>query len=66
MARYEALGNAIESAVRKNCEGKEVGIAFSGGMDSGLVAALCENQRKDRTAYFLFLTPVLLVFLTSS
>ena len=47
MARYEALGNAIESAVRKNCEGKEVGIAFSGGMDSGLVAALCEDQRKD-------------------
>ena len=30
VSRYEALGNAIESAVRKACEGKEVGIAFSG------------------------------------
>ena len=37
MAKYEALGNAIEEAVRKACQGKDVGIAFSGGMDSGLL-----------------------------
>ena len=52
MARYEALGNAIESAVRKNCEGKEVVIAFSGGMDSGLAAALCEDQREGPNGLF--------------
>ena len=51
MAKYEALGNAIESAVRKACEGKEVGIAFSGGMDSGLVAALAKKYARSVTCY---------------
>ena len=51
MSRYEALGNAIESAVRKACEGKEVGIAFSGGMDSGLVAALAKKYARSVTCY---------------
>ena len=51
MARYEALGNAIESAVRKACEGKEVGVAFSGGMDSGLVAALAKKYARSVTCY---------------
>ncbi len=51
MAKYEALGNAIESAVRKACEGKEVGIAFSGGMDSGLVAALANKYARSVTCY---------------
>ena len=39
-SRYEELGRSLEESVRKACEGKYVGIAFSGGMDSGLVAAL--------------------------
>ena len=48
MAKYEALGNAIEEAVRRACEGKEVGIAFSSGMDSRLAAALAKKPaRKD-------------------
>ncbi len=51
MSRYEALGKAIESAVRKACEGKEVGIAFSGGMDSGLVAALAKKYARSVTCY---------------
>ena len=51
LAKYEALGNAIESAVRKACEGKEVGIAFSGGMDSGLVAALAKKYARSVTCY---------------
>ncbi len=51
MAKYEALGNAIESAVRKACKGKEVGVAFSGGMDSGLVAALAKKYARSVTCY---------------
>ena len=46
MSRYEALGNAIESAVRKACEGKEVGVVFSGGMDPGLIAALAKKYAR--------------------
>ena len=49
--RYEALGNAIEDAVRRACEGKRVGIAFSGGMDSGLMAALASKYAKSVTCY---------------
>ncbi len=53
MAKYEALGNAIESAVRKACEGKEVGIAFSGGMDSGLIVVLAKNCARSVICYTL-------------
>ena len=49
--RYEALGSAIESAVRNACEGKEVGVAFSGGMDSGLVAVLAKKYARSVTCY---------------
>ena len=51
MAKYEALGNAIEKAVRRACEGKEVGVAFSGGMDSGLAAALAKKYARTVTCY---------------
>ena len=33
------------------CEGKRVGIAFSGGMDSGLIAALASKYAKSVTCY---------------
>ena len=49
--KYEALGNAIEESVRKACKGKEVGIAFSGGMDSGLLAALAKKYARSVTCY---------------
>jgi asparagine synthase (glutamine-hydrolysing) len=51
MARYEALGKALEESVRKVSEGKRVGIAFSGGMDSGLLAVLASKYAKSVTCY---------------
>lgn len=51
MAKYEELGRAIEESVRKACEGKRVGVAFSGGMDSGLVAALASKYARSVTCY---------------
>jgi len=51
LTRYETLGNAIESAIRRSCEGKRVGIAFSGGMDSGLLAAVASKYAKSVTCY---------------
>ena len=51
MARYEALGKALEESVRKVTEGKRVGIAFSGGMDSGLLAALASKYARSVTCY---------------
>ena len=51
MAKYEELGRAIEESVRRSCEGKRVGIAFSGGMDSGLLAALAKKYAKSVTCY---------------
>ena len=51
MARYEALGRALEESVRKVTEGKRVGVAFSGGMDSGLLAALASKYAKSVTCY---------------
>ena len=51
MAEYEELGRAIEESVRKCCEGKRVGVAFSGGMDSGLLAALSKKYARSVTCY---------------
>ena len=51
MAKYEKLGKAIEESVRRLCEGKRVAIAFSGGMDSGLVAALASKYARSVTCY---------------
>ena len=51
MPRYEALGRALEESVRKAVEGKRIGVAFSGGMDSGLLAALASKYAKSVTCY---------------
>jgi len=51
LAKYEEIGKAIEESVRSVCEGKRVGIAFSGGMDSGLLAALASKYAKSVTCY---------------
>ena len=51
MARYAELGKAIDDSVRKVCEDKRIGIAFSGGMDSGLLAALASKYAKSVTCY---------------
>ncbi len=51
MERYAGLGRALDDAVRRSCEGKEVGVAFSGGMDSGLLAALAAKYARTVTCY---------------
>ena len=51
MAEYRELGRSIEGSVRSMCEGKRVGVAFSGGMDSGLIAALASKYAKSVTCY---------------
>ena len=51
MAKYEELGRAIEESVRSACKGKEVAVAFSGGMDSGLIAALAKKYARTVTCY---------------
>ena len=48
---YKELGRAIEESVRRACEGKRIGVAFSGGMDSGLIAALASRYARSVTCY---------------
>ena len=51
MTTYAELDRTIDDSVRKVCEGKRVGVAFSGGMDSGLLAALASKYAKSVTCY---------------
>lgn len=51
MAEHERLGRALEESVRSYCEGKRVAIAFSGGLDSGMVAALASKYARSVTCY---------------
>ena len=51
MGEVEELAAAIDETVRKACEGRDVGIAFSGGLDSGLVAALASRYARSVTCY---------------
>lgn len=51
MTANNMLGRTIEDSVRRACEGKDVGIAFSGGLDSGLVAALASRSAASVTCY---------------
>ena len=51
MTKYGLLGDAIEESVRRSCEGRNVGIAFSGGLDSGLIAALAKKYARSVTLY---------------
>ncbi|MBR6204000.1 MAG: hypothetical protein IKQ60_02910 [Candidatus Methanomethylophilaceae archaeon] len=37
--------------MRRSCEGKRIGVAFSGGMDSGLLAALAKRHARSVTCY---------------
>lgn len=49
--RYGELRDSIIAAVRKGVEGKDVGVAFSGGLDSGLAAAIAKKYAKSVTLY---------------
>ncbi|MCQ2079072.1 MAG: asparagine synthase-related protein [archaeon] len=51
MSDYERLGKALEESIRKACEGKHCGVAFSGGIDSGLVAAMASRYARSVTLY---------------
>ncbi len=47
----ENLENAIISAVRTGVEDRDVAVAFSGGLDSGLVAAIAKEYARSVTLY---------------
>ena len=48
---YEELGLALENFIKKNVEGKSVGVAFSGGMDS-LIGAIDSMERVENGTIF--------------
>ncbi len=47
----ERVGKALDSAVRRAVCGKDVAVAFSGGLDSGLVAALASKYARNAVLY---------------
>ncbi|MDR3282630.1 MAG: asparagine synthase [Candidatus Methanoplasma sp.] len=47
----DAVGALVEDAVRRGVRGKDVAVAFSGGLDSGLVAALAGRHAAKATLY---------------
>jgi len=49
--RYENVERSIVEAVRKGVEGKDIGVAFSGGLDSGLVSAIAKEYARSVTLY---------------
>ncbi len=48
---FENLKLAIVSAVKNSVKGRDVAVAFSGGLDSGLVAALAKEYADSVTLY---------------
>lgn len=49
--KYAELRDSIVKAVKQASEHKDVGIAFSGGLDSGLIAALAKDYANSVTLY---------------
>ena len=48
---YDTVKDSIVDVIRMNVSGRAVGIAFSGGLDSGLVAALSKEYADSVTLY---------------
>ncbi|MGI5964622.1 MAG: asparagine synthase-related protein [Candidatus Methanomethylophilaceae archaeon] len=51
MFRYADIRDALVESVKEKVEGKEIGVAFSGGLDSGLVAAVAEKYAESVHLY---------------
>ena len=49
--RYGKLKDSIVTVIKDNVEGKDVGVAFSGGLDSGLTAAIAKEYANSVTLY---------------
>lgn len=47
----QELSEAVDSTICRFCKGKDVGIAFSGGLDSGLVSALALRHARSVICY---------------
>jgi len=47
----ESLRRTLDDAVREAVSGKPVAVAFSGGLDSGIVAAVVKKYAKEHTLY---------------
>ena len=51
MTCHTELRDSIVEAVKTNVEGKDVAVACSGGLDSGLVSALAKRYARSVTLY---------------
>ena len=49
--RYNKLENSIVTVIKDNVEDKDIGVAFSGGLDSGLVSAISKEYANSVTLY---------------
>lgn len=49
--RYGGLRDSIVAAIKKSTEGRDVGVAFSGGLDSGLAAAVAKEYANSVILY---------------
>ncbi|AGN26138.1 asparagine synthase-related protein [Candidatus Methanomassiliicoccus intestinalis] len=49
--RYDKLENSIVTVIKDNVKGKDIGVAFSGGLDSGLVSAIAKEYANSVTLY---------------
>ena len=48
---YQGISDSIVEAVREGVEGKDIAVAFSGGLDSGLVSAIARKYANSVRLY---------------